>query len=147
MMTVNDVSKLTGVTKMDFTAFDKKKLDDYAKRAKEQWGNTKEYQEFEEKAKGLTETQKNEEVNNFMMIFAEFGTMKDKEPQSEEVQLQVKKLQDFITEHYYTCSKEILAGVGKMYAAGVEFTENIGSYGGEGTAMFTDKAIEVYCKG
>ena len=130
---------------MDFTTLDQNKLDDYAKRAKEQWGNTKEYQEFEEKTKVSTETQKKDEVNSFMMIFAEFGTMKDKEPQSEEVQLQVKKLQNYITEHYYTCSKEILAGLGKMYVSGGEFTENIDSYGGKGTAEFTAKAIEIYC--
>lgn len=28
-----------------------------------------------------------------------------------------------------------------MYASGGEFTENIDSYGGEGTALFTAKAI------
>ena len=55
-------------------------------------------------------------------------------------------MQDFITQNYYTCTKEILAGLGKMYAGGGEFTENIDSYGGEGTAVFTAKAIEIYCK-
>ena len=89
--------------------------------------------------------EKKDEVNSFMMIFAEFGTMKEQKPENEEVQLQVKKLQNFITEHYYTCTKEILAGLGKMYASGGEFTENIDSYGGKGTAEFTAKAIEIDC--
>lgn len=138
--------KTIGVSKMDFTAFDTKKIDEYSKRAKEQWGQTSEYQEYEEKAKGMTDTQKKDVINSFMLIFAEFGKMKEQDAASDLVQSQVKKLQDFITEHYYTCTKEVLSGLGKMYASGGEFTKNIDSYGGEGTAYFTAKAIEIYCK-
>jgi len=138
--------KLVGVNNMDFTVFDTKKIDEYSKRAKEQWGQTAEYREFEEKTEGMTDTQQKDVANNFMLIFAEFGKMKEQDPASEPVQAQVKKLQDFITEHYYTCSKEILFGLGKMYAGGGEFTENIDSYGGEGTARFAADAIEIYCK-
>ena len=43
-------------------------------------------------------------------------------------------------------TKEILSGLGKMYAAGGEFTGNIDSYGGEGTATFAHQAIEAYCR-
>lgn len=63
----------------------------------------------------------------------------------EEVQLQVKKLQEYITEHFQDCSKEILSCLGKMYSGGGEFTKNIDKVGGIGTAEFTDKAIKVYC--
>ena len=138
--------KTIGVDKMDFTAFDKKKIEEYSKRAKEQWGHTAAYQEYEQKAKGKTDTQQNDVTKSFMLVFAEFGKMKEEDVASDLVQAQVKKMQDFITEHYYTCTKEILVGLGKMYAAGGEFTENIDSYGGEGTAEFTAKAIEVYCQ-
>ena len=131
---------------MDFTVFDKKKIDEYAKRAKEQWGETSEYREYEEKSKNLTEVQQKDMMNSFMLIFAEFGKMKNQDAASDQVQLQVKKLQDFISEHFYKCTKEILSGLGKMYAGGGEFTENIDSYGGEGTAEFTAKAIEIYCQ-
>ena len=129
---------------MDFSAFDKKKMDEYAKKAKEQWGHTDAYKEYEEKAKGMTDEKQNDVTTRFMQVFAEFGKMKEEDVTSDTVQAQVKKLQDFITEHYYTCSKEILAGLGKMYAAGGEFTENIDKFGGEGTAVFVAKAIEVY---
>ena len=138
--------KTIGVKKMDFTVFDKKKIDEYAKRAKEQWGETSEYREYEEKSKNLTEVQQKDMMNSFMLIFAEFGKMKNQDAASDQVQLQVKKLQDFISEHFYKCTKEILSGLGKMYAGGGEFTENIDSYGGEGTAEFTAKAIEIYCQ-
>lgn len=138
--------KTIGVNKMDFTAFDTNKMDDYSKRAKEQWGQTSEYREYEEKSKGMTDTQKKDVINSFMLIFAEFGKMKEQDAASDLVQSQVKKLQDFISEHYYTCTKEILFGLGKMYVSGGEFTENIDNYGGEGTAKFTAKAIDIYCQ-
>ena len=131
---------------MDFTVFDKKKIDEYSKRAKEQWGETSEYHEYEERSKNMTDVQQKDVINNLMLIFAEFGKLKDQEAASDIVQLQVKKLQDFISEHFYKCSKEILSGLGKMYASGGEFTENIDSYGGEGTAIFTAKAIDIYCQ-
>ena len=138
--------KTIGVNKMDFAVFDTKKIDEYSKRAKEQWGETSEYHEYEEKSKNMTYVQQKDLINNFMMIFAEFGKLKNQEASSDMVQLQVKKLQDFISEHYYKCSKEILSGLGKMYAGGGDFTENIDSCGGEGTAEFTAKAIEIYCQ-
>ena len=71
--------------------------------------------------------------------------MKDQDPASFEVQDQVKKLQNFITGHYYQCTNEILSDLGKMYAGGGEFTENIDKIGGEGTAEFTHRAIQIYC--
>lgn len=134
-----------GVSKMDFTVFDKTKLDEYAKRAKEQWGKTAEYKEFEEKTSGMSDEEELDMATELMQIFSEFGQMMDLEPSDEKAQAQVKKLQEYITEHFYTCTKEILSGLGKMYAGGGEFTENIDKAGGEGTAEFTNKAIEIYC--
>ena len=137
--------KLRGVRHLDFTAFDSSKLDEYAKRAKEQWGKTPEYKEFEEKNKNRSKSDEEHMMADFMKIFEEFGTMKDKDPAIAEVQDQVKKLQGFITEHFYKCSNEILVGLGKMYAGGGEFTDNINKMGGEGTAEFVFEAIKVYC--
>ena len=137
--------KLRGVRHLDFTAFDSSKLDEYAKRAKEQWGQTPEYKEFEEKNKNRSKSDEEHMMADFMKIFEESGTMKDKDPAIVEVQDQVKKLQDFITEHFYKCSNEILVGLGKMYAGGGEFTDNINKMGGEGTAEFVFEAIKVYC--
>ena len=135
-----------GVKFMDFKAFDTRKIDEYAKRAKEQWGQTAEYKEFEEKTKNWTKDDETAVTNDFMQIFVEFGLMKEMNPSDEKVQFQVKKLQDYITEHFYKCSNEILAGLGKMYVGGGEFTENIDAAGGVGTAEFTNAAIEIFCK-
>lgn len=131
---------------MDFTVFDTKKIDEYAKRAKEQWGQTPEYREYEEKTKDWTNQDQQDVMKSFMLIFTEFGKMRTEDPSSEKVQCEVEKLQNFISEHFYQCSDEILSGLGQMYASGGEFTQNIDKMGGEGTARFTADAIEVYCK-
>lgn len=135
-----------GVRTIDFSVFDTKKLDDYAKRAKEQWGKTEAYKEFEEKNANVTDEQGQEIAVEFMGLFAEFGQMKDKSPEEAKVQEQVKKLQDYITEHFYNCTPQILASLGKMYAGGGEFTQNIDKAGGVGTAEFAARAIEIYCR-
>ena len=134
-----------GGTDMDFTAFDRTTLDEYAKRAKEAWGNTKEYQETVEKQAARTEAENDQVIRGFMRLFTEFGGMQDMQPDAEPVQQQVKRLQDYITAHWYTCTDQILQGLGQMYAAGGEFTENIDRAGGEGTAAFTAAAIAAYC--
>ena len=130
---------------MDFTVFDTNKIDEYAKRAKEQWGKTDAYKEFEEKNRNLTNKDQQNMANEMMQLFTEFGQMISSEPSDEKVQLQVKKLQDYITEHFYNCTNEILLGLGKMYSGGGEFTENIDRAGGAGTAEFVTRAIEFYC--
>lgn len=138
--------KTSGVNKMDFNVFDTTKMDEYSRQAKEQWGQTVEYKEYEEKTNNQSPDTQKLAWKNLMLIFADFGKMKEKDPGNEEVQLQVKKLQDYISEHFYKCSKEILKGLGKMYASGGEFTENIDKAAGSGTAVFAAKAIEIYCK-
>lgn len=137
--------KLAGVNNMDFTAFDTKKIDEYTARAKEQWGNSDAYKEFEQKTKNRSTKEENAIAQELMTIFVEFGSMMDYSPTSEKVQSQVKKLRNYITHSYYNCTKEILAGLGKMYGSGGEFTENINREAGEGCAEFVSAAIAEYC--
>lgn len=138
--------KTTGVNKMDFNVFDTTKMDEYTRKAKEQWGQTAEYKEYEEKTGKQSVEAKKQAWKNLMLIFVEFGKMLDKKPEDSDVQFKVKELQDYITEHFYKCSNEILNGLSKMYASGGEFTENIDKASGSGTAVFVAKAIEHYCK-
>ncbi|MDE6635758.1 MAG: MerR family transcriptional regulator [Lachnospiraceae bacterium] len=138
--------KWLGVKRMDFTVFDTKKIDEYTKRAREQWGHSDAFKEFEQKSKDWTDDDQQDIINDFIRLFEEFGTMKDLAPSETKVQAQVKKLQDYITEHFYNCTNEILLGLGKMYTGGGEFTENIDKFGGIGTADFSARAIEIYCE-
>ena len=131
---------------MNFTAFDTSKIDEYAKQAKEYWGDTPEFKEFEAKEKRRNSEETKMLHQQLMLIFAEFGKVKSQHSDSVEVQALVKKLQDFITANFYKCSNEILSGLGKMYASGGDFTKNIDAFAGEGTSVFVNKAIEYYCK-
>ena len=130
---------------MDFSAFDKRKIEAYAKQAKEQWGNTAAYEESVQKAAGRNSKEEQAVMENFMQIFAEFGKHKDAAPESAAVQGIVKKLQDYITEHFYQCSNEILRGLGQTYPENGEVTATIDGAGGSGTAAFAAEAIRIYC--
>ena len=131
---------------MDFEPFDTRKIDEYAAQARASWGTTPEYREYEEKSKGRSAAENVGLSRQMMEIFAAFGTLRDGDPSAEAAQALVKKLQAFITEHFYTCSDEILYGLGRMYAGGGDFTKNIDRQAGEGTAEFAYQAIKVYCK-
>lgn len=137
--------KSTGATNMDFKAFDKSKIDDYAAQAKLQWGNTDAYKEYEKKAENRTESEQDRINAGLMEIFTRFGKIKEVSPESAEAQSLVKELKEYITEHFYTCTDEILLGLSSMYSGGGSMTENIDAAGGKGTGEFSARAIEVYC--
>ena len=128
---------------MDFSSFDTAKIDRYAREAKEKWGKTDAYQEFEAKTAGKDMAATGEAL---MDIFREFGEMRHLSPGDTQAQALVKKLQTFITENYYTCTRQILFGLGQMYAAPGEMNENIDKAGGAGTGEFARDAIVIYCK-
>ena len=116
----------------------------YLIEACSRWGNTEAYYEHEKKTKNYTK-EKWAEVNDGMMaIFAEFAARKGSGALADSVEAQalVAKLQAHITANYYTCTDEILAGLGKMYVADERFKKNIDKYG-EGTAEFVAEAIKV----
>ena len=138
--------KAIGVRQLTFDAFDTRKIDEYAAQAKASWGTTPAYKEFEEKSKGRTKEDNLKIHQGLIDIFAEFGQIKSADPAGKEAQTLVKKLQDYITKYLYTCTGEILSGLGKMYAGGGDFTKNIDSFGGEGTAEFAAQAIEIFCR-
>ena len=131
---------------MDFEAFDKKKLEEYARQARSSWGATEEYKEFERKNSGKTPAQLKETGDGLMALLAEFALMKEGDPASPQAQAQARKVQEYITEHYYTCTNKIFAQLGRMYASGGEFTENIDKAGGPGTAAFAAEAIRICCE-
>ena len=114
--------------------------------ARERYGGTAAYREHEKKTKNYTKEKWAEINEGLMSIFAEFAECKNREYDVNlpEVQSLVGKLQDYITQNYYTCTNEILAGLGKMYVADERFKKNIDKYG-VGTAEFAADAIEVYC--
>ena len=115
--------------------------------ARSRWGNTDAYREHEQKTKNYTKEKWAEANDGLMAIFTEFVACKNggASADSSEAQALVAKLQAHITTNYYTCTDEILAGLGKMYVADERFKKNIDKYG-EGTAEFAAEAIAVYCR-
>ena len=121
-------------------------MKNYENEARERWGNTAAYREHEQKTKNYTKEDWTGANDGLMAIFAEFAMCKNNgaSGDSTEVQALVAKLQTHITDNYYTCTDEILAGLGKMYVADERFKNNIDKYG-EGTADFVAEAIAVFC--
>lgn len=128
---------------IDFKAFDTVELDQYKDEAKARWGETAAYQEYAQKqAQGKNFSDAGAQM---MQLFAELGNYKHLSPDDTVVQQKIAALQQFITDHFYTCTKEILAGLGQMYIADERFMHNIDKAGGEGTAAFASEAIRIYC--
>ena len=119
-------------------------MKNYETEARSRWGNTDAYREHEQKKKNYTKEKWTEENDGMMAIFAEFAACKASGVSADaaEARALVAKLQTHITAHYYTCTDEILAGLGKMYVDDMRFKKNIDKYG-EGTAEFVAEAIAV----
>ena len=116
--------------------------DKYLNEARSRWGATVAYREHEQKTKNYTKEKWTEANDGLIAIFAEFAALKNcgAAADSAEAQALVAKLQAHIMENYYTCTDEILAGLGKMYVADERFKKNIDKYG-DGTAEFAADAI------
>lgn len=149
------ISALDGLTKgedtMSFEAFDNSEFEaareKYAAEAKEKWGGTDAYAEYTHKTKGYSD-EKRADVNSGMneRIKAFSGCLtRGVMPYDDEVQALVRDWQDFITENFYTCTKEILAGLGEMYCADERFAANIDRFG-EGTARYMSESIRYYSR-
>ena len=137
--------KLTGVRHLNYEGFDHTKIDDYSAQARAMWGKTEAYKEFEQKSKGRSSEDAKALGDDMMALFTEVGSLRHLDPGSEEVQAWVARLQAFITEHYYTCTKPMLKVLGEMYDGGGSMTENIDNAGGPGTGAFAKQAIDIFC--
>ena len=117
----------------------------YQTEARERWGDTSAYHEHEQKTKNYTKEKWRDANDGLMAIFAEFAALNQSVASADSVEAQalVAKLQSHITANYYTCTDEIIAGLGKMYVADERFKKNIDKYG-EGTAEFAAEGIRIY---
>ncbi len=130
---------------MEFDVFDKKDIDRYAEEVKERWGSTQAYAECMEKAGRKNSREQEEAAGRLMEIFARIGALRHLAPEEKAVQDEVHALRQCITDNYYTCTPEILRGLGEMHVADERMRRNIDRAGGEGTAEFASKAISAYC--
>lgn len=122
-------------------------VDQYKIESQKKWGYTEAYREQTEKTKNYTQGQWQDATDGLNTVFARFAACKNngEAPDSPAAQELVKQLQDHISANFYTCTKQILAGLGQMYIADERFKANINK-NGDGTAEFTSQAIAIYCK-
>ena len=143
------ISAIDGAVKGEdvMKAFDNSEFEKHKAEAKEKWGKTDAYKEHAERTKNYSKQKWNDLAERMDHIMAEFAVCmrKDKTPDSAEVQNLVKMLQDHISENYYLCTNQILAGLGQMYVADERFKSNIDKHT-DGTAAFICEAIEIYCR-
>ena len=116
----------------------------YAEEARTRWGDTAAYSESEARSTRRSKGENDAVMNAAGQIFETFAALRMKSPSDPEVQAAVAQWQQFITDNFYSCTDEILAGLGEMYVADSRFTENIDRYGA-GTAQFLSDAIKAYC--
>lgn len=119
----------------------------YEEEAKQRWGDTEAYKEYVEKSKDHSQGNMNQIVEGLNEVFKGFAQVKKEgeEPTGEQAQKFAKELQQYISDNFYNCTKEILAGLGQMYVMDDRFRNNI-DQNGEGTAEFASEAIKEYCK-
>ena len=127
---------------MNFHVFDKSEIEQYKAEVKAKWGDTKEYQEYEQKQKSGHDF--SETTSQLMNLFIEIGALKQLSPTDKAVQEKIGALQNFITSNYYACNTKIFCELGQMYVNDERFKHNIDQVGGEGTAEFVKQAIEIY---
>ena len=122
-------------------------MNNYNIEVKQRWGETNAYIEHTEKTANYTKDKWQQVNDGLNAVLAKFAECKQNgnTADSKESQALVKELQAYITDNYYTCTNEILAGLGQMYVADERFKNNIDKHSG-GTAEFISKAIEIYCK-
>ena len=133
-----------GVKYMDFKGFDPKKMDEFSTQAKALYGKTDAYKEFEQKSANRTAEQEKYLGAQVMDFFARLGKTRPCSMNCEAAQGWAKELQAFFTEHYYTCTPQILGRLAESYAGGGSMTENIDKAGGAGTGAFAKQVIDAY---
>lgn len=136
----------TGGNTMDFSAFDKAEIEQYAAEAKARWGQTTAYQEYAKRRQTQTGTEAGNAAAELMQVFSEMGKLRQLAPESDEAQALVETLRQRICERYYPCTPETLQCLGQIYSEDSRFRDNIDACGGAGTAAFASRAIALYCE-
>ena len=130
---------------MDYSAAEKGKLEQRQKEAKARWGETAMYEESVKKSRTRSAEREQSIAAGLMSIFQAFGVITAADPSDDEAQQLVENLQQYITDHYYHCSSDMLSRLGDLYADDDAFRDSIDQAGGPGTASFVKRAIDIYC--
>ena len=143
------ISAIDGAMKGEtvMKAFDDSDFEQYKAEAREKWGKTEAYRQHTEKTGQYSKQTWEALAEGMDRIMAGFAACMrgGQAPDSAEAQALVTSLQSYITDNYYLCTNEILAGLGQMYVGDERFKNNIDKHA-NGTAAFIREAIDVYCR-
>ena len=139
--------RLVGTKNKNLKALDHRKIDEYTAQARAQWGQTSAWKEYEQGFARRDQAGQQAAFTAMQEIFMRFGSHLGEDPASPALRSLAEELQTFITQHFYTCTDDILLSLADMYDGGGEFTRNIDSWGGEGTADLAAAAIRAYVNG
>lgn len=135
---------LVGTKNIDFSNFNSKQIDEYAAQARATYGKTEAYKEYEQRFLTRDTDDQARAGQGLMALLSRFGSHLGEDPASPAVQALVGELQDYITQHFYTCTDQILASFANLYDGGGKFTANIDQVGGPGTAHLAAEAIRIF---
>lgn len=135
--------KTMSIKEFDITEIEEAKVE-YAEEVEERWGGTKAYSESSKKTAKYGNADWERIAKRSEEIFGGFAKLIGTDSKSENAQELVRQWQQHITDNFYECTKEILAGLGEMYITDNRFEKNIDK-AGEGLAKFMSDAIKYYC--
>lgn len=142
-------ANLKGEQTMEFKGFDAAELEaarrQYVGEAKARWGDTAAWRQSRERTADCDSKGFAAQAAEMNGILRRAAALRNTDPASPEARAVVQEWQAFISAHYYDCTKEVLAGLGQMYAGDGRFQKNLDQFG-EGTAAFLSAAMEVYTK-
>lgn len=142
-------ANLKGDTTMSLNEFDTTQIDEarekYAQEVKEKWGHTSAYKQSQKKTSDYSKEDWEKIDSQMDDLLKQFAKCLGDNPANENVQSLVGQWQEYITNTYYDCTKEVLACLGQMYVTDQRFTKNMDKYS-NGTAKLISDAIAIYCK-
>jgi DNA-binding transcriptional MerR regulator len=131
-----------------FDAFDERALEEhrtkYADEAKQRWGTTDAYAESQKRTSKYTREDWERIQQEGAEIREGLAALMSRSPSDPNVQGLVKRFHEHMNNNFYTCSLEMLSGLGDMYVNDPRFTATYEKVR-PGLAVFLRDAIKVYC--
>ena len=116
----------------------------YEEEARRLWGN-KVVDESNARIASMSSGEQNAISEGMDDLFTELAKIRNKNPESNEVQISIGNMYQYFNQNFGNYSLEAFAGLGKMYVEDNRFTQNIDKYGA-GLSKFLMESMAIYAK-
>jgi len=127
---------------MDMNTFDNREFEKYAAEAKQHWGSTGAYADYEKRAAANGPDATKDAGMQLMEIIAGVAAMRPLPPDNAEVAAKARTIQQFISANFYECTDEIFIQLAEIYTGDPRMKANIDSAAGDGAAEYVSSAIK-----